>query len=65
MFRTLLGLRHRLKTEKGGGSLLHIPLVLPRTVSTLRKVDEYMDVHPLTLSFKNVQAALILGYIQL
>lgn len=35
------------------------------TVSTLRKVDEYMDVHPLTPSFTNVQAALILGYIQL
>lgn len=35
------------------------------TVSTLRKVDEYMDVHPLALSFTNVQAALILGYIQL
>lgn len=35
------------------------------TVSTQRKVDEYMDVHPLTLSSTNVQAASILGYIQL
>lgn len=40
MLRALLGLRHRLKAENGGGSLLHIPLVQIRHSVNAKRVRE-------------------------